>query len=400
MQAEKKKTMRICLVGASHFVDDDRMYYRQALALSTTYPVEVVGVGQCRQTVERGGIRVTSYRKRSKARHIGLLLEIYLHLRSARFDVLHCFDLDALLVAVFTSRLHSMRPLIVYDAHEHFPSLIAGYFELPRFLSLALEILVDAAERFLASFCCAFVVVNDWLKNRFLVFNRPTVVVRNVASLSWYDVAPKTNVLENVRDPIIIFGGNLGQKKGLETVIRAKMILDKERVNTCFVLTGNIKAVSDYPSLADAGFKLMGWLDHDVLPSFLKVAKVGLVPLQPANLNYSIAQPNKLFAYMVASLPVVASDLPAIRAIVLQENCGILVDPGDAAEFARAISRLLKEDNLRISLGSNGRKAAEREYNWEKESQKLLALYKEIERMSPKTELQEEKHEPACNSIQ
>jgi glycosyltransferase involved in cell wall biosynthesis len=385
MQAEKKKTMRICLVGASHFVDDDRMYYRQALALSTTYRVEVVGAGQCRRTVEKDGVRITSYRKRSKARHVELLLEIYQHLRSGRFDVVHCFDLDALLVAVFASRLHSIRPLIVYDAHEHFPSLIAGYFELPRFLSLALESLVDAVERLLASFCCAFVAVNDWLENRFSVYNRPTAVIRNVASLSWYDAAAKTNVLEDVSDPIVIFGGNLGQKKGLETVIRAKLILDKKGINTCFVLTGNIKAVSDYPSLADnPGFKVTGWLDHDVLPSFLKRAKVGLVPLQPANTNYSIAQPNKLFAYMVASLPVVASNLPAIRAVVSQENCGILVDPGDAQQFARAILRLLREDNLRTSLGGNGRKAAEREYNWEKESQKLLALYKEVERMSPK----------------
>jgi hypothetical protein len=56
---------------------------------------------------------------------------------------------------------------------------------------------------------------------------------------------------------------------------------------------------------------------------------------------------------MVASLPTVVSGLAAIRAGLSHENCRILADPDDPEELARAILRLLREDNPRVSLGRN-----------------------------------------------
>ena len=308
-----------------------------------------------------------------------MLLEMFLHLRSNRYDVLHCFDLDSLLVAVFASRMLSKRPLVVYDAHEHFPSLIARtYFGLPRALASALELLLDALERFLASSCDAFVVVNDTLCKRFSVFGRPVVKVRNVPSLSWYDSAPLLGLLDDVVDPIVIYTGMISAKKGLEQTIHTKMILDTHGIRTCFVLVGDVKGAARYASLADAGFRLTGWVEYPLLPNVLRKAKIGLALIQPTSLNYVIAQPNKLFTYMVAGLPVVASDLPGIRDIVSKERCGVLVNPGDAGEAANAIATLLEKEELRILLGENGRKAVEREYNWEMESERLFQLYDHV----------------------
>jgi len=367
------------LVGASHYVDDDRMFHREALSLSKRYTVEVVVAGQFRRQMTKDGIRVTSYRKRSKARHARLLLEIFLHLRSVRYDVIHCFDLDSLIVAVIASRLLSEGPLIVYDAHEHFPSLIAGYFRLPKALSVALEYFLDAIERLFAFFCDAFITVNDALSKRFSAFNKPIVIARNVSSLSWFDKAPIFNVLEDVNNPIVICAGNLDEKKGVNEAIKAKLILDKQGIKTCLVLAGNTRGTSSFHDLTDQDIKLTGWVDYRVLPNFLKKAKLGLVLTQPVSLNYLNAQPNKLFAYMVARLPVVASDLPGLRAIVSREKCGILVDPSDVGQIAEAVAKLLKEEELRTLMGKNARMAAEREYNWETECKKLFGLYDRIQ---------------------
>jgi len=376
--------VRVCLIGASHYPDDDRMFYREATSLSTRYTVEVVVAGQLKQEIFKDGIRVTTYRKRSKARHIALLLEMCLHLRSVRYDVVHCFDFESMIVAVLVSRFLPQRPLIVYDAHEHFPSLmgsiVAEYFRLPKALSSTLERVLDVLERFFANSCDAFVVVNDSLRERFSALGMPVVTVRNFASLSWYDEAPVYNFLDDVLDPIIIYmGANLDAKsRGLDKTIQAKMILDKRGFKTCFVLVGNVKGASLYPRLADTGFRLTGWVGYPTLPSLLRRAKVGLALLQPICFNSLIGQPNKLFAYMVAGLPVVASNLPGMREIVSKENCGMLVNPDDAEETAEAIATLLREEKMRLLMGKKGRLAAEREYNWEMEVGKLFDLYDRI----------------------
>lgn len=381
--------MRVCLIGAAHYLDDDRMFHREATSLSRKYTVDVVVAG-AKQEYTKNGIRIICLQKRSKAMHVKLLLDMYRHLRSNRYDVVHCFDLDSLVVAFFACGMLSERPLIVYDAHEHFPSLIARtYFGLQKVLESALERLLDAFECFLAASCDGFVVVNAALSKRFSVFGKPVVEVRNVPSLSWYDSAPVLGFLDDVVDPIVIYVGLMSAKKGFEQTILTKMILDKLGIKTCFVLVGDVKGAKAlealkalkgfYPNLADAGIRFTGYVQYPLLPGILRKAKIGLALIQPASLNYVISQPNKLFAYMIAGLPVVASDLPGIRDIVSKEKCGILVTPGDPEEAAKAIAALLQKEELRMSLGENGRKAIERELNWEMERQKLFDFYDMIQ---------------------
>jgi glycosyltransferase involved in cell wall biosynthesis len=367
------------VVGAQHPIDDDRMVYREALELSKLYNVEVLGVGPSKKTYNHGRLKMTCFRKRAKLTHMILLVQIYLYLRSRQFDIIHCFDLDSLFLAVLISRLSRKGPSIVYDAHEHFPSLLTYYFTLPATLSKSLQFVVDRLELLLASFCAAFVEVNEPLRRRFAVFHRPNAVVRNVASISWYDHAKSYHVLQDLRHPIVLFVGFLDWKKGLDTTIRAKMVLDKLGVKTHFVIVGIVKGATRYADLEQIGIRFTGSVNYLDIPSYLRRASIGLALILPININYSIAQPAKVFHYMVAGLPVVASDIPGIRQIVAEEDCGVLVDPDSPYETANAIARLLKDDDARKSMGKNARKAAEREYNWEMESEKLLRLYRELE---------------------
>jgi len=380
--------MRVCIVGASHFTNDDRMFYREAVTLSAQHVVEVVGAGEAEQRQIRDGIPVTSYRKRSKAAHIFLLVQIFMHLRAIESDVIHCFDLETMVTAVVLSRLVSKRPLIVYDAHENFPSLMAGYpywiFVLPSALAIALEFFLGVVERFFSSFCAAFVTDRDYLTSRFSVYGKPAISVRNVASLSWYDNASGTRALEDVKDPIIIYFGTLNVRKGLDTAIQAKILLEKQGIRSCLVLAGDLRDAGRYVDPSSVpGVRVWGWLDYkDDLPGFLKKASLGLVLIKPVIKSYVTSPPSKLFHCMVASLPVIAGDTPGIRPIVMKENCGILIDAASPEQVSKAIEELLKDEKMRKLMGENARRAAEREYNWEMESQKLLTLYRSLESWS------------------
>jgi glycosyltransferase involved in cell wall biosynthesis len=102
--------------------------------------------------------------------------------------------------------------------------------------------------------------------------------------------------------------------------------------------------------------------------------QVGLVVLHP-HPAYLTSHPTKLFEYMAAGIPVVASDFPLWRSIVENSDCGLLVDPFDPAAIAAAIERLITNPDEARRMGMRGRSAVERHFNWEMEEQSLLSFY-------------------------
>ena len=90
--------------------------------------------------------------------------------------------------------------------------------------------------------------------------------------------------------------------------------------------------------------------------------------------------PIKLFEYMAAGMPVIASDFPLWREIVTDAGCGLLVNPEDAPAIAAAINRLLGDESMARQMGEAGRQAVLSRYSWSAEAQKLVALYAQLER--------------------
>jgi len=85
---------------------------------------------------------------------------------------------------------------------------------------------------------------------------------------------------------------------------------------------------------------------------------------------------NKMFEYMAAGLPVIASNFPLWRDIIEGNGCGIMVDPKSPEEIAKAVEYLIDNPQEAKVMGENGRKAVEEKYSWNPEGEKLLALYK------------------------
>ena len=100
------------------------------------------------------------------------------------------------------------------------------------------------------------------------------------------------------------------------------------------------------------------------------------MPIQPSTLNHRLTTPNKLFEAMAAGVPVVASDLPGMAAIVRETGCGLLVDPTDASAIAAAISSLLDAPVAERDAMRKRSLAAHRStYNWESQAAILLGEY-------------------------
>jgi glycosyltransferase involved in cell wall biosynthesis len=93
---------------------------------------------------------------------------------------------------------------------------------------------------------------------------------------------------------------------------------------------------------------------------------------------YLEAQPTKLYEYMSAGIPVVASNYPLLREIVEGYGCGLSVDPMDPAAIAQAIQWLLQHPQEAEEMGKRGRQVVLQRYNWEQEAVVLRNVYQEL----------------------
>jgi hypothetical protein len=123
--------------------------------------------------------------------------------------------------------------------------------------------------------------------------------------------------------------------------------------------------------------EFLGHVDRAGLTRMLARARAGLVVLRPIP-NYMEANPTKMYEYMSAGIPVIASDFPAWAAIVNEHGCGLCVDPTDPEAIAGAIRWLVDNPEEARRMGENGRRAAERRYNWSVERGTLLELYERL----------------------
>ena len=96
-----------------------------------------------------------------------------------------------------------------------------------------------------------------------------------------------------------------------------------------------------------------------------------LLPLPDEPVARLFTSPLKLFDYMAAGVPIVASDLPALREVLQHERNVLLARPGDPDSFAEAVRRLLGEPELARRLGQQAREDV-RQYGWDARAAALL----------------------------
>lgn len=123
--------------------------------------------------------------------------------------------------------------------------------------------------------------------------------------------------------------------------------------------------------------RYFGHINRKEIAELLSKSRIGAVNFLPAP-NHIESQPNKIFEYMSAGLPVICSNFPLWREIIERNDCGICVDPSSTREIGIAIKYLIDNPDVASRMGANGRKVILSKYNWEAESDKFLKFYSEI----------------------
>lgn len=182
--------------------------------------------------------------------------------------------------------------------------------------------------------------------------------------------------------PTILFEGNFLWDRGLDVLLRAFREVLKTHKTARLVLVGNgpekTKLMRLEHTLSLSGkVQFIDWQPLQRLPALIRSADVCVAPTLSTP-KTEVSAHNKLFDYMACGRAIVASSLGEVRRIVNHMKEAFLVSPGSVAELASALTTLLEDEGLRRNLARSAEHAALKTYNWERQSQMLLEVYREI----------------------
>lgn len=286
-----------------------------------------------------------------------------------RPDVVHAHDVNTLIPGWWSAR--RVNAALVYDAHE-ISADREGYHGRIWLVKLVERFLGKAAEGRITTTQARV----DWFKAE---YGYPdTVVLQNRPVKRIVESSDRIRREFNIPagSPVVLYQGGLQWGRGLRNLLEAVRGLPD--VHLAFVGDG-VQRVSLEAAAIDIRHRVhfTGMVSLDELPVWTASADVGVQCLRNTCLNHYTTDSNKLFEYVMAGLPVVASDFPEIRAVVEQYDLGILVDPDDISALRDALRRMCEDSTMRIGFSNNAVRARE-DLDWGSQSEALVALYKEL----------------------
>ncbi|MFZ0384444.1 MAG: glycosyltransferase [Solirubrobacteraceae bacterium] len=302
-----------------------------------------------------------------------MLLSFVTAIVKIRPDVVHAHDAAMLLPGLIGARLTGAQ--MVYDSHELATSV--------PYRDPAWAWFVGAIERTVVPRCAAVITVSDGiaarLRQRYRLPATPTVV-RNVSALAANGTgALRASLGLGPEVPLILHQGAPAPDRGCEALVAATALLDD--VHVAFLgdpEPGYGDVLSELIRQHGAGDRvtLLPSVSLADLLAHTAEADVGVTLLQDTCENHRLALPNKLFEYIAAEVPVVASALPEVQRLIDTYRIGWCVVPGDPVELAQALRLAL---NVRHDPELAGRLArASAELRWSVEQTRLLELYTDL----------------------
>lgn len=321
------------------------------------------------------GFRIVDTGPRPKGRLRRMVFgawRMYRAVQRANPAVAHFHDPE-LLPWAFLLRLQGIK--MIYDMHEDLPRQLRHKAYLSPLASRGLSLLTELLEWLALRVLKHVIVVVPAMQARFP--RRDTTLIANFPSLAEFPVVAED---ERLRSPgRFVYVGGITGVRGIAEMVDGISLVGDDRAGLC-LLGAFSEPLLESQMRARTGWRRVeyfGWSSRKRVVAELSRACAGLVLLHPSP-QYLISYPVKMFEYMAAGLPVIASDFPLWREIVDGAGCGLLVDPQDPQAIAGAMQWILDNPEESEAMGQRGRAAVEERYNWEAESEKLIALYRRL----------------------
>lgn len=364
-------TYKIVHLTSVHKPNDTRIFIKECKTLQEIFGgVSLIAPHEKNEIVDDIKIYAIPKAKSRKERMLKTVWQVYKSALDQNADVYHFHDPELIPIGLL---LKAKGKKVIYDVHEDVPKQILSKYWIPSTLRKIVSVFAALLEKISANIFDGIVAATPSIAKRFPA--RKTVVVQNFPIIN--ELVTKENFEYSKRPNNIIYIGGISEIRGIKEMVQAIDILPKN-FNAKLILAGNFTPPSLEKEISNlSGWRkteFLGWKNRDEIAQILNTSRVGLVVLHPVK-NYIEGYPVKLFEYMSAGIPVIASDFPLWRKIIEEAGCGILVDPLDAKAIADAIKWLLEHPKDAEEMGKKGREAVLKYYNWDNEAKKLINFY-------------------------
>ena len=362
-----------------HPRSDTRIFIKEAQTLASFLPHKVllmVADGKGNVDGEHGRVSIHDLGRLDGGRFCRMLIgpwRAFFVIRRIKPHIVHFHDPELIPLGIL---LKVIGCKVIYDVHEDVSRQILSKYWLPWIIRKPVAWFMSGVEWCGAKIFNAIVPATPKIADRFPAMK--TVTVQNFPIAT--EMLPPAPTPYVQRPLSFAYVGYIAANRGALEMVRA------------FEPLGNIsKARFDLagafspPALADTLQALPGWamvnyhghISRKKMTHLLGHARAGLVLFHPLP-NHIDAQPTKMFEYMSAGLPVIASDFPLWRQIIDGVGCGLMVDPLSPKAIEGAIRWVLDHPVEAEAMGRRGRQAVERTYNWDVEATKLVGLYNKL----------------------
>ena len=300
-------------------------------------------------------------------------IRLFFFLLFNNYDLLVSNDLDTLLPNFLASKLKRL-PL-VYDSHEYFtgvpeiqnrPFVKWVWKSIEKSIFPELKNVMTVSEPIASLYEMMYHVRPQVIRN----FSRNAADIISFTHLE-LEISPADFL-------VIIQGTGINIDKGAEELIEAINI--SSGVALLIVGSGDVlpklrKRVRELK--LENQVKFIPQVPWEILMRYTKSADIGMCIEKDTNLNYRFSLPNKLFDYISAGIPVIASNLPETGKIIKENKCGVIINQVTPEDISSAISDLKNNPVLLSELRRNSVSASEK-LNWETESEKVKEFYNKI----------------------
>ncbi len=373
-----KSMSRICIITTVHQALDDRIFYKEARTLKENgFDIDLIGLAQADTVIDGIRIHALPVAGNKLVRFFrNNALALWKAIR-CRANAYHFHDPEFYPWAIVL-KLISHRP-IIKDFHENYHKLILTKEWIPGYLRQFVYFIFRMIEHLSSHFIDAFIFAVPDITLQYRNYKKLKIEIKNFPPLELF---PLNKIIDNSECKKFIYIGEVDLSRGIMEDIQAieKLLNNGKRV--CLKIIGPfsdeatyqlIKSYIEKHQLQEA-ILLTGRIPHGHIPAELSQAFAGLVTVHPTIYN-SISYNVKIFEYMVAGIPVIASDIPLYRSFIQKYRAGLHVNPLDVKAIADAMEYLL--DNMREAkkMGTNGRIAVLENFNWQNEGKKLIEFY-------------------------
>lgn len=312
-------------------------------------------------------------------------------IRHNDISILHVHDLFMSKAAHKGIKRSGKKIPMILDLHENYPFQVTTYNWTKGFLRnlLSRPSLWKKKEPEYLGHADRIVVLSQEYRDS-LITEYPQltsdkfVVFPNVPDINAQDYTAKTRVENPFKNdfPILLYYGVIAERRGIFETIDVFFELIKNKFEVNLLLIGPVdKKDRDYFTGLSSHEEFKGklihipWINSKEFPGYLEISDICLAPFRK-NPQHESGIANKIYDYMLGGKPLIVSDCRPQKNLVEKYKCGLVYS--DSIRFYEAIVTLLRDDQLRRSMGENGRDAIRNFHNISILSESLVRAYRDI----------------------